>query len=535
MLYNVITMFVQENTKKVGNKTYRSTLLVESYRDKGKVKKRTVLNLSGWRPEQVEALKTALKGEMDKVPLCEVEVKDAKSFGALMALKAISDDLGISSSLGETKAGRLCLLMVLSRVIRPLSKRSLARWAPGQAAAEVLSLGGFDEDDLYEAMDWVLPQKERIEDELFSARHTEGCTLFLYDVTSTYLEGEKNELAAYGYNRDKKRGKKQIVIGLLTDREGFPVSVETFRGNTGDTATLPSQIEKLAKRFNAPRIVLVGDRGMVKSVSQKVIREKGWAYITAITKTQIESLVKEGAFQMSLFDEELCEVLRGDERYILRRNPERAREVKGNRQERMDKTIAEIEETARRLAASERMDPKKNYHKSVALVSKRNLEKYIELSLEGRRLSLRVNEKALEKAEAYDGCYCLKTNLSTDEMGAEDVHERYKDLGKVESAFKTMKTGLLDIRPVNHRKADRTREHVFLTMLSEMVVHELERRTCDLAFTREQVIYTLERIQAVTLSVMGKSIRRISAPDEDGCIILESLGLTCPKVLKAPL
>lgn len=534
-MYNVITMFVQENTKRVGNKTYHSTLLVESYREKGEVKKRTLMNLSGWKPEQVEALKAALKGQMDKISLSEVEVKDAKSFGALMSLKAISDDLGISRSLGETKYGRLCLLMVLSRVIRPLSKRALARWAPGQAKEEVLSLGRFDEDDLYEAMDWLLPHKERIEDELFGKRHPGGCTLFLYDVTSSYLEGEKNELAAYGYNRDKKRGKKQIVIGLLTDPDGFPVSVETFRGNTGDTDTLPSQIEKLAKRFNSPRIVLVGDRGMIKSVPQKVIREKKWAYITAITKTQVESLVKKGAFQMSLFDEELCEVSWENERYILRRNPDRAREVKENRDDKMDKTIAEITETARRLAASKRMDPKKNYHKSVALVSKRKLEKYIELSLSGRRLSLEINQEALGKAEAYDGCYCLKTNLSTDEMSAEDVHERYKDLGKVEQAFRTMKTVMLEIRPLNHRKADRTREHVFLVMLSEMVVHELERLTGDLPFTREQVIYTLDRIQAVTLSVMGKSIRRISSPDEDGAVILEILGLTCPKVLKTPL
>lgn len=519
----------------MGNKTYHSTLLVECYREKGEVKKRTLLNLSGWKPEQVEALRAALKGEMDNVSLSEVEVKDAKSFGALMALKAISDNLGISSSLGETKAGRLCLMMVLSRVIRPLSKRALARWAPEQAKEEVLSLERFYEDDLYEAMDWLLPHKERIEDELFGKRHHEGCTLFLYDVTSTYLEGEKNELAAYGYNRDKKKGKKQIVIGLLTDKEGFPVSVETFRGNTGDTDTFPSQVEKLARRFNAPRIVLVGDRGMIKSVPQKVIREKKWAYITAITKAQIESLVKKGAFQMSLFDEELCEVSWKDERYILRRNPDRAREVKENRDDRMDKTIAEIEETARRLASSERMDPKKNYHKSVALVSKRKLEKYMELSLSGRRLSIKVNKEALEKAETYDGCYCLKTNLSADELSAEDVHERYKDLGRVEQAFRTMKTGLLGIRPLNHRLADRTREHVFLTMLSECVVHELDRLTGDLPFTREQVIYTLERIKAVTLSVMGKSIRRISVPDEDGSIILESLGLTCPKVLNTSL
>lgn len=528
-------MYIQEHTKKVGDKVYNSTLLVESYRKGKKVRHRTLANLSKWDPLHVEALRAALRGDV-VLSIENIELDCARNFGALYSLSEIADRIGITSALGEGVKGRRSLLMALGIAIAKGSKLSISRWADTQATNEVLCLPTpISEDSLYRAMDWLEAEKDRIEDEIFEARHPEGCTLFLYDVTSTYLEGEKNEYAAYGYNRDKKKGKKQIVVGLLTDPEGFPVSVELFRGNTQDPQTLTVQIQKLARRFRSERIVLVGDGGMVKSLSEKEIKGKDWAYITSITKTQIGAMLKSGELQMSLFDEDVQEVLIGENRYVLRRNPQRAKDVARNRRERLDKVRGKLDELAHKLATSKRKSPKKTYESAVVLIAKLKVQGLISVDLKERTLSYSVDEDAIAGAEALDGCYAIKTNLTKREMSAAQVHDRYRDLGKVEQAFRTMKSGLLDIRPVNHRKRIRTRAHAVLYLLSEMIVHELSRLTEGLDLSREQIIWYLDAIPAVTVSCGGVSIRRTVNPDENQKPILRALDVIIPKMLGKPV
>ena len=217
----------------------------------------------------------------------------------------------------------------MAAVIAQGSRLSAVRLAQQQAACDVLGITeSFHEDDLYQAMDWLETKQEEIEERLFQLRYKNKKPYFyLYDVTSSYLEGEQNELGAYGYNRDKKRGKKQIVIGLMTDDEGYPIAIEVFQGNTQDTQTVHNQIEKMAKRFGVSHVTLIGDKGMIKKTQVEELKAIDFHYITAITKPQIETLLKSGVIQLGLFDEDLAEVKDQGERYILRRNPIRAQEI----------------------------------------------------------------------------------------------------------------------------------------------------------------------------------------------------------------
>lgn len=526
--YDVDTMFIHRNTKRVGDKVYRSTLLMESYREGKKVKHHTLANLSRWKPEQVEMLDAVLKGKL--LPAGEVGLGPGRAYGALFAVCEIARELGMAEALGGGKKARLTLLMVAARLTIQGSKLACSRWACGQATEEALGISAPSEDDLYSAMDWALANQARIEDRIYGLRQGEEGrestpTLFLYDVTSSYLEGECNELAAYGYNRDKKRGKKQIVVGLLTNKKGFPVSCQVFPGSTQDISTLSPQLKKLSARFSAQRVVLVGDKGTIKSASLDEISEHGFSYITSITKPEIESLASRGVIQLSLFDTELCEVEEGGVRYILRRNPQRAEEVSANRRERLAKALSGLASERQALSSSTRKDPRKAYDRMVVMLDKLRLSKFVKLSLEGRDLSFAVDEEALSRAEALDGCYCIKTDLARKDMDAGEVHDRYKDLALVESAFRDLKSGLLEIRPVNHRKATRTRAHAFICMLALMVTHEMRRRLDGSDTPLEHVIRVLDRIQVATISIGATSLERVNSPDEEQEKILDRLSL----------
>ena len=259
--------------------------------------------------------------------------KQGLSFGAVWTVYHIAQRLGIAQVLGATREGKLALWQVIARVIDQGSRLSAVRLAMSHAACDVLGLDTFDEDALYENLDWLAGAQARIEDRLFAQRQkTKPASLFLYDVTRSYLEGTHNALAAFGYNRDGKKGKLQIVIGLLCDEDGHPVSIEVCPGNTPDPQTLAAQVTKLKDRFGVHEMTFVGDRGMIKSQQIDDLAQQGFHYITAITKPQIEKLLRTGTFQMELFEQELAEV-RAEEgvRYVLRRNPMRAQEMRATR------------------------------------------------------------------------------------------------------------------------------------------------------------------------------------------------------------
>ena len=291
----------------------------------------------------------------------------------------------------------------------------------------------------------------------------------LYDITSSYLEGQKNELGTYGYNRDGKRSKKQIVIGLMTDQEGAPITVEVFKGNTSDSTTVTSQIKKMADRFGVDKLVFVGDRGMIKSTQIEAFG-KYTNYITAITKEQIKTLVKKGIIQLGLFEEKLVEIEHEDIRYLARRNPVRAQEIQANRTEKIESITKKIKEANIYLKDHKKAKPETQISAINKLISKLHLSSLCSVFITDQgEMNLSIDKEKMETLPPLDGCYVIKTDLKKEELEASKVHQRYKDLAFVEKAFRTMKTACLEIRPIFVRKESRTRGHVLVISLSYMI------------------------------------------------------------------
>jgi len=337
-------MYLDTVKNKQGDKTYTRYLLRESYREGKKVKHRTIANLSHCSPDEIEAIRLALKHKKKLSELLDVTTKTVEgdtlkqglSVGAVWVIADIARQIGITAALGNTKEGKLALWQVIARIIDQGSRLSAVRLASYHAACDIVGLGKFNEDNLYANLDWLAGNQATIANHLFKQNFS-STGLYLYDVTSSYLEGTQNELGAFGYNRDKKKGKLQIVIGLLCNEIGTPLSIEVFSGNTNDTKTLLPQVEKIKNRFGGGEVTLVGDRGMIKNTHLEAIKGSGLHYITAITKPQIEKLLKAGTLQLELFDNELAEIETTDGiRYVMRRNPQRALEIEKTRQEKLE-------------------------------------------------------------------------------------------------------------------------------------------------------------------------------------------------------
>ncbi len=423
--------------------------------------------------------------------------------------------MGLQAALGSTRQGKLVLWQIIARVIDQGSRLSAVRLAASHAACDILGLERFNEDDLYANLDWLDANQQDIEDRLFATSAPSGSTgLFLYDVTSSYLEGVHNELAAFGYNRDGKKGKRQIVIGLLCNAQGQPLSIEVFAGNTQDTATMANQIRKVAQRFGGGEVTFVGDRGMIRGRQIEDLTTQGFHYITAITKPPIESLLARGVLTMSLFDEELAEVIPDDgPRYILRRNPIRAAERGTSRQQKLRSGQRQVDRQNKYLQAHPKARVQVAVDKIVTQCRKLRLDAWVQVTAQERVLAPTIDESALAEQQRLDGCYALKTDLPQPQLNAQDVHARYKDLAMVEWAFRTRKTMELEIRPVHVRLASRTRGHALVIMLSYKIVQELARRWRDLDATVQDGLDELksgsrygDTLCATELRIQGKTL-----------------------------
>ena len=353
--------------------------------------------------------------------------------------------------------------------------------------------------------------------------------LFLYDVTSSYLEGEENALATFGYNRDGKKGKQQIVVGLLCNSQGVPLSIEVFEGNTQDPGTVLSQVRKVADRFGGGEVTFVGDRGMIKGPQIEALGEAGFHYITAITKPTIERLLAEGRFQMNLFDNVLAEVEAEGVRYVLRRNPVRQAEMAASRQEREGRLRQALQERNAYLVAHPRARVEVALAALKALTGRLKLSGWMAVTANERVLVLTEDATVRAEDARLDGCYTLKTDLPRSCVTKEVIHERYKDLAKVEQAFRTSKTAHLELRPVYVRRESRTRGHALVVMLAYRLVQELRQRWSSLDCTVEEGIAQLSTLTLITITVQGvEPVVQIPKPTADVQALLDLAHIRLP-------
>jgi len=538
MNYCVVMHIVEnQSAPKTGKKIYRSILLRESYREGAKVKKRTIANLSHCTTGEIAAIKLALRHKEDLAVLGSlkesVELQEGLSVGAVWAVYQVGKGLGFEKALGTDFEGKLAFWQVMARVIDQGSRLSAVRLAQAHGACDVLEMGrGFDENNLYDNLRWLADHQEEMERRLFVLRRDKAKPhLFLYDVTSSYLEGEKNYFGEYGYNRDGKKGKQQIVIGLLCDEDGDPVAIEVFSGNTQDTRTFASQVKKVAQGLGCQEVTFVGDRGMIKSTQIENLPE-GFHYITAITKPQIEGLMKKGLIQFGLFDEKVCEVEEAGIRYILRRNPVRVGEMEKSR---LSKRRA-LEELVSEKNVYLSEHPKAKVSTALEKVkSKMKLlrqEKWLSVKAQDRQLRLEQDDVVLKEESLLDGCYVIKTDLAKEVADKQLVHDRYKDLAEVEKAFRDCKTEILEVRPVFVRSEKSTRGHVLVVMLAYRIIRKLREAWAPLDMTVEEGLKQLSTLCSMEIKVKNHgSCIKIPRPREKSRELLKALDVRMPTVL----
>jgi len=469
-------------------------LLRESYREGGKVKNRTLANLSRWPEAKVDALTRALKGLPPNQNLAEAfDITRSLAHGHVAAVLGTARALGIEELIDATGSRRrdLVTAMLVAQVIAPGSKLATARGLRSATATSslgaLLSVSGCDEDDLYGAMDWLLERKDSIEKAL-TQRHLANGTLVLYDVSSAAFEGRTCPLGKIGHPRDGVKGRLQIVYGLLCSTAGVPIAIEVFDGNTGDPKTLAAQIRKLKTQFGLARICLVGDRGMLTSARiRDELRPAQLDWISALRAPQIKALVETDALQLSLFDtQDLVEIDSPDypgERLMCCHNPALADE----RARKRDDLLAATEKELQTIAAATRRErrPLRGTDKIAlrvgTVISVYKMAKHFHTEITEDSLNFARNQDTIAAEAALDGIYVIRTSLPADNLAYTDVVARYKGLADVERFFRALNTEL-DVRPIRHRLADRVRAHMFLRMLSYYISWHMKQRLAPILF-----------------------------------------------------
>jgi len=501
-------MFITEVVSKgKKGKSYTSILLRESCRVGDKVKSKTLAVLTHLPQHVLEAVRQAVAQPADSLANLaqasdgSLRLRTAESFGALWTVHQVAQQLGIKIALGVTRQAELGYWQVLARVLRPgTSLLAMVRLAATCAAAAMLGWRmAFTEDDLYLNGAWLEGRHAVIERRLWQSRSATD-PLFLYDVTSSYMEGEYNALAAWGYNRDHKEGKKQVVVGLLTDSRGEPVSTQVYRGNTNDLKTFGQQIHKIKTELGCQGVTMVGDRGMIRGDQKAAAKEAGFHFISALTKPQIEKLLAEKVLQMELFEDKVNEVIGEDgRRFVLRRNPERQQELGRTREQKRQGLEAAIRQANAYLDEHPRAKLQTQRRHLEARVASLKVRDWLKLSVEKNRLVLTVDSQALRAAAQLDGCYVVETDLAASQAIAKTVHDRYKDLAFVERDFRTLKTGHLDFRPWFVCTEDNTQAHALTSMLALKVRRHLERAWWPLEITVEEGLRELEKLCVMEL------------------------------------
>jgi transposase len=522
-------VFIKRNRTRFGGKGYQSILLVQGKRvpakrgpgrpaagappPKSVVVHQTLANLSKLPPELIELIDRHCKHQPQLAEASGLPVAAADSaaaihmgpcYGVLGCLDGLARESGLVQAVGEqTRAQRLALFLIYARLAHQGSRLSAVRWSEDHAVKEILQVGSFDEDDLYATLDDLAQRQASIEVALApKAAVGPARTIYLYDVTSVYFEGLENELADFGYNRDGKAGKKQLVAGLLTDGEGEPISIQLYRGNTGDPPTFLDAVQKLKVRFGAEQVALVGDRGMIKRLGKAALGEVRFCYVTALTDPQIRALLARKKLQLDLFEDKPAEVELAGKRYVLRCNPQTQARERARRADQWARVQAKITARNQEVERKPRSDPNSSLKQAQALLVRYRLQGWVQVALEGRRVVWTEDAAARQKQAQLDGCYVIESDLPKEVADTQQVHDRYLDLTKVERDFRTLKTGLLELRPIFLRKEGRTRGHALVCLLALKLARELDRRLAPLGLTVED---GLERLQGVRLVRLGQS------------------------------
>jgi hypothetical protein len=472
-----------------------AVLLRESYRENGKVRKRTLCNLSDWPAAHVEGLRGVLKGGTVIAPDREAfTVVRSLPHGHIAAAIGTARKIGLDRILGPdgNRCRDLVLAMIAARILDPGSKlataRALAPMTATTSLGEVLGLGDVEDRELYGALDWLHERQSAIE-AAFARHHLKNGTLVLYDVSSSYLEGHRCPLAQRGYSRDGRKGSLQIVYGLLCAPDGCPVAIEVFDGNTGDPTTLARQIEKLKQRFKLDHVVLVGDRGMITQARiDDDIKPAGLDWITALRAPAIRDLLNSGALQLSLFDErDMASISSPDypgERLIVCRNADLAAERTRKRQDLLAATERELGRI--QAAVARKRAPLRGTAEIAlavgAVVDRYKMRKHFDLTITDTRFSFARKADAIAAEAATDGLYIVRTSLAETALDDRAAVRSYKSLAQVERAFRCIKTVDLHVRPVHHWLAERVRAHVFLCMLAYYLEWHMRRSLAPLLF-----------------------------------------------------
>ena len=508
---------VATTRRRYKDRVYETHLLRRTYREHGTVKHETLGNLSHLPPAALDAVRRVLTGEALVAADDRFECVRSLPHGHVVAVLGTLRTLGLDTLLSARRRRErdLAIAMIVARILTPGSKLATARAVASETAqtslGELLNVEDADEDQLYAAMDWLLPRQARIETEL-AHRHLDN-TLVLYDVTSSYFEGRTCPLARRGYSRDNRRGTLQIVIGLLCNREGCPIAVEVFAGNTADPATVAPQVKKLRERFGLERVVLVGDRGMLTDARIRTELEpvEGLSWISALRAPAIQRLAAQQTIQRSLFDDvDLAEVTSPDfpgERLVVCRNPlladERARKrpaLLAATETDLEKIVRATQRTRQRLHGADKIGLRVG-----TVRNKYKVGKHFELTITDDAFSYARKQEQITTEAALDGLYVVRTDVGAAQLSTEQVVRAYKSLSVVERAFRTMKTIDLQVRPIHHRREDRVRAHVFLCMLAYYVEWHMRRALAPLLFEDH------DRVDAQRASVVRKAERSPAA------------------------
>jgi hypothetical protein len=487
----------------------------KSYRAQRKVKTRTLANLSKLPPEAIEVLRAALKGQSLVPANAAFEVIASPHHGHVQAVLCAMRRLGFAGLIAARASVQRdrVVALVAARILAPHSKLATPRWWHVTTLPAVLGVSAADEDDLYQAMDWLLERQGQIEQKL-AGRHLENDALALFDLSSSYCEGVTCPLAAFGHNRDGKQGKRQVNYGLLTNAQGIPVSVSVFKGNSGDPKTLLPQIDKVRVQFDLERFVLVGDRGMITQTQVDALREiDGVDWISALRPEAIKKLLEADLIQMDLFDArnlfELAHPDFPDERLIACRNHELAQHRRAKRHRLLEATAKELDKVRGMVERGRLRGPEAIGVRVGKVVDKYKVAKHYTLDIGDDYFTFQVDQAKVAAEAALDGLYVVRTSVRTAHLSAADTVLSYKRLSQVERAFRTFKSLDLEVRPIRHRRERRVRAHIFLCMLAYYVEWHMLEAWRPLLFADEDQAAKASRDPVAPATRSAAALRKV--------------------------